>query len=155
MAFMLARQAERHWRRLNGSEAMVHVGLGRRMPGQSPWLFPGAIQMSKVDDSSCLIRGRKGWVDGDPQKHYSYSGLINAHNEVCEETAFLFDPYLFRHTFATRLYERTKDIVAVAKILGPSDLKTVMRYVHPDQEQMKAAMHKFEKGLQCDAELVQ
>ena len=29
MAFMLARQAERHWRRLNGSELIVHVLQGR------------------------------------------------------------------------------------------------------------------------------
>ena len=29
MAFMLARQAERHWRRLNGSELIVHVLKGR------------------------------------------------------------------------------------------------------------------------------
>ena len=30
MAFMLARQAERHWRRLNGSEVMVHVLEGKK-----------------------------------------------------------------------------------------------------------------------------
>ncbi len=30
MAFMLIRQAERHWRRLNGSEAMVHVLAGKK-----------------------------------------------------------------------------------------------------------------------------
>ncbi len=32
MAFMLARQAQRHWRRLNGSEVMVHV-LEARVAG--------------------------------------------------------------------------------------------------------------------------
>ena len=30
MAFMLARQAERHWRRRNGSEVMVHVLAGKK-----------------------------------------------------------------------------------------------------------------------------
>ena len=30
MAFMLARQAERHWRRLNGSEVIVHVLEGKK-----------------------------------------------------------------------------------------------------------------------------
>ena len=29
MVFMLARQAERHWRRLNGSEVIVHVLDGK------------------------------------------------------------------------------------------------------------------------------
>ena len=28
--FMLARQAERHWRRLNGSEVIVHVLDGKK-----------------------------------------------------------------------------------------------------------------------------
>ena len=31
MAFMLARQAERHWRRLNGSEVIVHVLEGKKL----------------------------------------------------------------------------------------------------------------------------
>jgi hypothetical protein len=30
MAFMLARQAERHWRRLNGSAVIVHVLEGKK-----------------------------------------------------------------------------------------------------------------------------
>ncbi len=30
MAFMLIRQAERRWRRLNGSEAIVHVLEGKK-----------------------------------------------------------------------------------------------------------------------------
>ena len=30
MVFMLARQAERHWRRLNGSEVMIHVLEGKK-----------------------------------------------------------------------------------------------------------------------------
>ena len=30
MAFMLIRQAERHWRRLNGSEVIVHVLEGKK-----------------------------------------------------------------------------------------------------------------------------
>lgn len=37
--------------------------------------------------------------------------------------------------------------MAVARILGHADLKTVMCYVHVDQEQMAEAMHKYSEGL--------
>lgn len=37
-----------------------------------------------------------------------------------------------RHTAATRMIENGASIVAVSKILGHSDIKTTMRYAHPD-----------------------
>jgi integrase len=37
-----------------------------------------------------------------------------------------------RHTFASRSLEGGANIVAVSKILGHAELKTTMRYVHPD-----------------------
>lgn len=39
-------------------------------------------------------------------------------------------PHTLRHTFATRLYKHTKDIVVVQKALGHADLSTTMIYVH-------------------------
>jgi integrase len=38
-----------------------------------------------------------------------------------------------RHTAATRMVENTGNIVAVSKILGHANIKTKMRYAHPDQ----------------------
>jgi len=37
-----------------------------------------------------------------------------------------------RHTAATRMIEKGANIVAVSKILGHADIKTTMRYAHPD-----------------------
>jgi len=37
-----------------------------------------------------------------------------------------------RHTSATRMIETGASIVAVSKILGHADLKTTMRYAHPE-----------------------
>jgi integrase/recombinase XerD len=99
--------------------------LGRRMPGDSPWCFPGRY----------------------PNKPMTYSGLINAHNKALKSSGTLFNPYSFRHTFATRFYARTKDIEALRRILGHADLKTVMRYVHIDQEQIRKAMEQYEGSL--------
>lgn len=49
-----------------------------------------------------------------------------------------------RHTTATRMVECGANIVAVSRILGHSDIKTTMRYTHPD-ESMKEAVHILSK----------
>lgn len=43
-----------------------------------------------------------------------------------------------RHTAATRMVESDINIVAVSKILGHSDIKTTMRYAHPEDSLRKA-----------------
>ncbi|MGB7293640.1 MAG: tyrosine-type recombinase/integrase [Thermodesulfobacteriota bacterium] len=47
-----------------------------------------------------------------------------------------------RHTSATRMIEKCVSIVAVNKILGHADLKTTMRYAHPD-DSLKDAVEKL------------
>ena len=47
-----------------------------------------------------------------------------------------------RHTSATRMIEKGVSIVAVNKILGHADLKTTMRYAHPD-DSLKDAVEKL------------
>ena len=54
--------------------------------------------------------------------------------------------YDFRHTFAARFAERTRDLVALAAILGHSTLKMVMRYVHPSAEQQRRAMELYQQA---------
>jgi integrase len=43
-----------------------------------------------------------------------------------------------RHTAATRMIENGASIVAVSKILGHADLKTTMRYAHPEDSLKEA-----------------
>jgi len=47
-----------------------------------------------------------------------------------------------RHTAATRMIENGANIVAVSKILGHADIKTTMRYAHPD-ESLKEAVENL------------
>jgi site-specific recombinase XerD len=65
-----------------------------------------------------------------------------------------FRIYDVRHTFATRFYEATKDIAALAAILGHRDLKTVMRYVHISQDQQKRAMAVWSQQQELKIEAV-
>ncbi len=43
-----------------------------------------------------------------------------------------------RHTTATRMVESWANIVAISKILGHSDIKTIMRYNHPEDSLKEA-----------------
>ena len=47
-----------------------------------------------------------------------------------------------RHTAATRMVESGASIVTVSKIQGHADLKTAMRYAHPD-DSLKDAVEKL------------
>ena len=96
--------------------------LGRRMAGAGPLVFPGVRR------------------DGP----LSYSGLINVHNRaVVRSGVQRFTMYSLRHTFATRFYDSTSNLLALADILGHADLKTVRRYVNENQRRMDEAMERF------------
>jgi site-specific recombinase XerD len=86
------------------------------------------------------------WVEV-PKNHITYSGLVKAHNQALENSKLSFNLYSLRHTFATRLYKQTKDLEALRRILGHADLKTVMRYVHVGEKEMREAMQKYEESL--------
>ena len=103
------------------------VILGRRMPGQSPWVFPSPR---------------------NPARHFTYSGFVGAHNGVLLSCGLDFDIYSFRHTFATRFYQETKDIASLAKVLGHANLRTVQRYIHVTEEHVLEAMRRYQQGLQ-------
>ncbi len=43
-------------------------------------------------------------------------------------------PHIFRHTFASRLYEKHKDIVLVQEALGHKNIATTIKYMHIHKE---------------------
>ena len=48
-----------------------------------------------------------------------------------------YTPHMFRHSFATYLWEQCGNIYEVKEILGHSSVKTTERYVHASFEQQK------------------
>ena len=48
--------------------------------------------------------------------------------------------HLLRHTYLTRTYDKTKDIVLVKEIAGHSSIQTTMIYTHTSGEAVRAAM---------------
>jgi len=52
--------------------------------------------------------------------------------------------HMLRHTFATRLYKKNKDLILVQEALGHADLNTSRIYTHFDQDRLKAATSVME-----------
>ena len=69
--------------------------------------------------------------NGKPYKrHDSLNQVFNGACRRANIKGFRFHD--LRHTAATRMIEAGASIVAVSRILGHADLKTTMRYAHPD-----------------------
>lgn len=91
--------------------------LSRRMIGESPWIFP-----SSRNPGAPLVK-----VNGP-------------HDKACDRARVWFRLYDLRHTFATRLAATGIPLITLGKILGHSDLRTLTRYVHPTEDDVRRAM---------------
>lgn len=101
--------------------------LGRRMAGNSIWIFPSK-------------RNKDGHI----------GRLNSAHDRLVEKAAskgITIDwvIYDFRHSFATAAAQGGVDLATLAAILGHGSLRSVQRYVHPTAEHKKAAMALYEQ----------
>jgi integrase len=97
-----------------------------RMDTPGPWLFPS---------------------DRRPGKHITK--LQSSHDKVCLDAGVSFVLYDFRHTFGTIQGAVLKqDPFTLAALMGHSNLRTIMRYVHPQKEEKLQAMQSYEAALQ-------
>lgn len=93
--------------------------LDRRPEG--PWLFP--TSRGTCVRTSHLRRS---------VKRYARAASIDDAERV--------SPHTLRHTFATRLYERTRDLALVKMALGHADISTTTIYVHLADGELGDAM---------------
>jgi integrase len=56
-----------------------------------------------------------------------------------------FRLYDCRHTFASRAVEQGINLVTLAAMLGHANLKMVMRYAHPSENEKQTAVNMLQK----------
>ncbi len=74
-----------------------------------------------------------------------------SHDKVLKATGLKFVLYDLRHTWATRM-ARVCPVTTLIRMLGHSDLRVVMRYVHPEASDAAEAVKAFEAARKKQAE---
>jgi integrase len=100
--------------------------LSAQLKSEGPWLFPSERYAGN-----------------------HITKLNNSHDRACRDAGVSFVIYDLRHTFGTRqATELNKtDPFTLAAIMGHANLRTIMRHVHPDQQQQKQAMKRYADAM--------
>jgi integrase len=99
------------------------------------------------ESSTLAIRGGKSRAA--KRTLYLTPEVVAIHDRACREAGVSFVLYDLRHTFGTRQGTELKtDPFTLAAIMGHANLRTIMRYVHPDQPQQKQAMERYAAAMQ-------
>ena len=120
--FRIVKGKSRSARRTLRMTAETREILSRRLDSDSPYIFPGKF----------------------PGRHLVK--LNGAHDKVIRRTGLSFVLYDLRHTFATRMAEAGMPLATLAAILGHSNLRSIMKYVHPSEADQHAAMLRYGTG---------
>lgn len=112
-----------------------------------------SVTMTEAVESLLKIRVKKAQKRGSPYVFSSPTdsarpiGSVRKAHDAAVENAGIKDHfrlYDLRHTFATRAAASGVDLPTLASMLGHTKIQMTMRYVHPAEEQKKAATVKVE-----------
>ena len=105
--------------------------LGRRCAGRTEgWVFPAKTGKSGHRTTmAARFRAARGKA-GLPKDLVLYCG---------------------RHDYGTRVMKKTGNLKAVMKVMGHRDVKTAMKYQHPEVDIVRAALDEPESASQISA----
>jgi integrase len=107
---------------LRAADVLSRRIAGLAAPAPDAFVFPSFSRL-----------GRLVWLRKSHGRAVRRAGIVPA-----------FRMYDLRHTFATRAAEKGIALPVLAAILGHSDVRMTMRYVHPQQAAMRAAIRELE-----------
>ena len=102
------------------------------------------------DAAAALGRWRsvQGGAEDAPIFDWQGAPLVSARigriaKKASQRSDVRFTAHVLRHTFATWAYRESRDLYAVSKALGHSELKTTEIYVYADPESMRPALDQL------------
>lgn len=110
---------------------------GRRM-------IPMSDRVSSLLYRRCTNR-RFGWVFPSQRSKCGHLTSIGKHFREARKEAGLPENlvlYCGRHDYGSRVLKQTGNLAAVMKTMGHSDVKTAMRYQHPELETVRTALNQ-------------
>jgi hypothetical protein len=87
---------------------------------------------------------REGWVFPSKRSKSGHLTTLAGHFREARRKAGLPEElvlYCSRHDFGTRLFDKTRDLKAVMLTMGHKDVKSALRYQHPNLELVRQALN--------------
>ncbi len=104
-------------------------------------------------------RGQSPFVFFNPETGKPYLDMKTGFNGACRRAGINnLRFHDLRHTFASRLVERSIDIETVKELLGHHSIMVTQRYTHSSDERKRAAVDLLssrEAGKVCDVSVTQ
>jgi len=151
----LAETLDLEWPNLDTERGVLTVKNGKG--GKDRRLFLSPSFCSQLD----LWRNeQKEWLKIETAPNYVFTTSNNTRinpryvramvKRQCEKANLpsWVHPHTLRHTFATDLYRKTKDIRMVQKALGHADLSTTMIYTHIVDDDLKEEMQNLREPVE-------
>ena len=69
------------------------------------------------------------WISSNMDKRFTEHGLKHLTKKISETAKINCHVHRFRHTFAVKLYEQSKDILLVQRALGHTSIKMTLSYL--------------------------
>ena len=93
------------------------------------------VRVPRIADEPFFFLNR----DGNRLSEQSVRRIINRYTDLSNQPGH-YTPHMFRHSFATYLWDACGDVYEVKEILGHSSIKTTERYVHASFERQKKVL---------------
>lgn len=104
--------------------------------------------ITDFDKSDSLFIKIKGALKGESLQ---YNDVASFFRRIESKIGYHLHPHLYRHTHATKYYEKTKNIKAVQERLGHSQIQTTInRYLHPTDEEIQNQWKKASKAFRME-----
>jgi integrase/recombinase XerD len=95
--------------------------------------------LSRKPNTNLLFSNQKGKC---LSQAYVYTTVENILSEAAINKTKK-GPHFLRHTFASMLYQKSKDLILVQEVLGHADINTTRIYTHFDKDKLKGTMDLF------------
>lgn len=100
------------------------------------------------DDSPHMFIKLKGQHKGQKM---SYSDICSFFRRLSHAVDYHLHPHLFRHTHATKYFNKTKNIKSVQERLGHRQIQTTMNlYLHPSEEEKREQWLKAQEAFNME-----
>lgn len=131
-------------RHLDLNAGVLTVRNGKGGKDRQLWVNPDTLALLKRWLQNRPVQAQLVFttLEGEPVNDRALRAMVKR-RAVKAGIAKDVHPHTLRHTFATEMYRKNKDLLTVQKCLGHADISTTTIYTHLVNGEVEAAMREF------------